>query len=71
MSLLCICTAEETTQETEPKKAMNNPVNDSTESVSLNQFCEAWLEDLLQPTHSIASEFFYEMYVCVYSSRYN
>ena len=31
---------------------LNNPINDPTESVSLNQLREPWLEDLLQPTHS-------------------
>ena len=31
---------------------LNNPTNDSTESVSLDQLREPWLEDLLQPTHS-------------------
>ena len=34
------------------KKAVNNPINDPTESVNLDQLCEPWLEDLLQPTHS-------------------
>ena len=34
------------------KKAVNNPINDPTESVSLDQLREPWLEDLLQPTHS-------------------
>ena len=44
----------------EPKKLntkqavnnLNNPVNNPTESVNLDQFHEPWLEDLLQPTHS-------------------
>ena len=31
---------------------LNNPVNDPTESVNLDQLREPWLEDLLQPTHS-------------------
>ena len=31
---------------------LNNPVNDPTESVNLDQLCEPWLEELLQPTHS-------------------
>ena len=30
----------------------NNPINDPTESVNLDQLREPWLEDLLQPTHS-------------------
>ena len=31
---------------------LNNPINDPTESVNLDQLREPWLEDLLQPTHS-------------------
>ena len=31
---------------------LNNPINDPTGSVNLNQLREPWLEDLLQPTHS-------------------
>ena len=31
---------------------LNNPINDPAESVNLDQLCEPWLEDLLQPTHS-------------------
>ena len=31
---------------------LNNPLNDPTESANLDQLCELWLEDLLQPTHS-------------------
>ena len=31
---------------------LNNPANDPTESVNLDQLCEPWLEELLQPTHS-------------------
>ena len=34
------------------KKAVNNPVNDPTVSVNLDQLREPWLEDLLQSTHS-------------------
>ena len=34
------------------KQAVNNPINDPTESVNLDQLREPWLEDLLQPTHS-------------------
>ena len=34
------------------KKAVNNSVNDPTESVNLGQLREPWLEELLQPTHS-------------------
>ena len=33
-------------------KHLNNPTNDPTESVNLDQLREPWLEDLLQPTHS-------------------
>ena len=35
-----------------PNKSEDNPQNDSTESVNLDQLREPWLEDLLQPTHS-------------------
>ena len=31
---------------------LNNPINDPTESVNLDQLREPWLEELLQPTHS-------------------
>ena len=31
---------------------LNNPTNDPTESMNLDQLREPWLEDLLQPTHS-------------------
>ena len=31
---------------------LNNPINDPTESVNLDQLHEPWLEELLQPTHS-------------------
>ena len=31
---------------------LNNSVKDPTESVNLDQLCEPWLEDLLDPTHS-------------------
>ena len=31
---------------------LNNPINDPTESVNLDQLREPWLEDLLEPTHS-------------------
>ena len=31
---------------------LNNPINNPTESVNLDQLREPWLEDLLQPTHS-------------------
>ena len=31
---------------------LNNPLNDRIESANLDQLCEPWLEDLLQPTHS-------------------
>ena len=34
------------------KKAVNNSLNNLTESASLDQLRELWLEDLLQPTHS-------------------
>ena len=30
---------------------LNNPINDPTESVNLDQLREPWLEDLLEPTH--------------------
>ena len=32
---------------------VNNPINDPTESVNLDQLHEPWLEDLQHPTHSI------------------
>ena len=31
---------------------LNDPINDPTESVNLDQLREPWLEDLLVPTHS-------------------
>ena len=34
------------------KKAVNNSLNNLTESANLDQLREPWLEDLLQPTHS-------------------
>ena len=34
------------------KQAVNNPINDLTESANLDQLREPWLEDLIQPTHS-------------------
>ena len=34
------------------KKAVNNSLNNLTESASLDQLREPWFEDLLQPTHS-------------------
>ena len=34
------------------KKAVHNPINNSTESVNLDQLREPWLEDMLPPTHS-------------------
>ena len=30
----------------------DNPINNLTDSVNLDQLHEPWLEDLLQPTHS-------------------
>ena len=53
---------------TEHQKAVNNPFNDPTDSVNLDQLREPSLEDLLQPNHSIASEFFFTecIRVCVY-----
>ena len=35
-----------------PNTKQNRPINDPTESLSLDQLREPWLEDLLQPTHS-------------------
>ena len=32
---------------------LNTPIDDHTESVNLDQLREPWLEDLLEPTHSV------------------
>ena len=52
VSMPFYCTYARLKKLTQHKKVVNNPVNNPTESVSLDQLCVPWLEDLLQPTHS-------------------
>ena len=46
-------------------KVEHGLINDPTESVNLDQLHEPWLENLIQPTHSIASYLYTPGCVCI------
>ena len=46
-------------------KAEHDLINDPTESVNLDHLHEPWLENLIQPTHNIASDLYTPACVCI------